>query len=165
MVELLKEKTVEQLVAKSACTRAACKIALKPHIISVTACGDGTAEAATCHQADNRGYLPNGNHMVKVVKDRMASPEVSQSSLDGACCRLGRLHGLPLQPQCTHLRWPASDRDWKRMHYVALMVHHAGAITRNACNYLSHWAQGARQHLPTPTYYHLLETMSEEHPT
>ena len=144
MVELLKEKTVDQLVAKSACKRAACtQGALKP-----------ISEAASCHQADNRGYQPNGNHMVKVVKERMASPEVSQSSLDGACCRLGRLHGLQFQPQCTHLRWPASDRDWKRMHDVALMVHHAGAIARNACNYLSRWAQGARQHLPTPTYYH-----------
>ena len=92
MVELLTEKTVEQLVANSACNRASCKIALKPHINSVTACGDGTAEAASCHQADNRGYQPNGNHMVKVVNDRMASPDVSQSYDDGACCRLGRLH-------------------------------------------------------------------------
>ena len=75
MVELMTEKTVEQLVAKSASKIAACKRALKPHIISVTACGDGATEAATCHQADDRGYQPNGNHMVKFVKDRLASPE------------------------------------------------------------------------------------------
>ena len=80
MVELLKEKTVEQLVANSACKRADCNRELKPHIISVTACGDGTAEAAACHRADNSGYQPNGNDMVMVVKERMASLEVSQSS-------------------------------------------------------------------------------------
>ena len=69
---------MEQLVARFALQkRAACKRALKPHIISVTACGDGATEAAACDQADNRGYQPNGNRMVKVVKDRMASPEVS----------------------------------------------------------------------------------------
>jgi len=56
MVELLKEKAVEQLVTKGACKIAACKRALKTHIMSGTACGDGTSEAAACHQADDRGY-------------------------------------------------------------------------------------------------------------
>ena len=36
------------------------------------------------------------------------------------------------------------------------MVHHAGAISRKACNNLSHWAQGTRRHLPRPAYYHVL---------
>ncbi len=41
------------------------------------------------------------------------------------------------------------------------MVHHAGAISRKACNYLSHWAQGTRRRLPRPAYYHVLENQVE----
>ena len=41
------------------------------------------------------------------------------------------------------------------------MVHHVGAISRKACNYLSHWAQGARRRLPRPAYYHFLENQVE----
>jgi hypothetical protein len=121
---------------------------------TLTARGDGATEAATFHRAEHRGYQPNGNDVVMVVKDRMASLEVSQTILMVPAADLGRLHGVPLQPQGTRLRRPASERDRKRVHEAALMVHHAGAISRKACNYLSHWAQGARQHLPTPTYYH-----------
>ena len=116
------------------------------------------------HWADNRGYRPNGNDVVMAVKDSMASLEVSQNILMVLVADLGRLHGLPLQPQRTRLRRPASDRDRKRVHYAALMVHHAGAINKKPCNYLSHWAQGTRRRLPRPTYYHFLETKSEEHP-
>ena len=36
------------------------------------------------------------------------------------------------------------------------MVHHVGAISRNACDYPSHWAQGIRRRLPRPAYYHFL---------
>ena len=45
----------------------------------------------------------------EVVKDRMASLEVSQIILMVLAADLGCLHGLPLQPQGTHLRWPAAD--------------------------------------------------------
>ena len=37
------------------------------------------------------------------------------------------------------------------------MVHHAGAISRKTCNYISHWAQGTRRRPPRPAYYHCLE--------
>ena len=97
-----------------------------------------------------------------VVKDRIASLEVSQISLMAPVADLGRLHGLPLQPQGTHLRRPASDRDSKSVHDVALMVHHVGAMSRQACNYLSHWAQGTSRRLPRPAYYHLLENQVRE---
>ena len=120
------------------------------HLGTLTACGDGTAEAATCHRAEHRGYQPNGNDVVMVVKDRMASLEVSQIILMAPAADLGRLHVLPLQKHCTHPRRPTSDRDRDRMHYVVLMVHHAGANNRKACNYLSHWAQGVRRRVPRP---------------
>jgi hypothetical protein len=123
---------------------------------TLIACMDGTAEAAACHRAEHRGYQPNGNDVVMVVKDRMASLEVSQIILMVPVADLGRLHGLPLQPQGTHLRRPASERDRKRVHEAALMVHHVVAISRKACNYLSHWAQGTRRRLPRPAYYHSL---------
>ena len=92
-----------------------------------------------------------------VVKDRMASLEVSQIILMVPAADLGRLQGLPVQPQGTHLRRPASEQDRKRVHEAALMVHHVGAISRKACNYLSHWAQGNRRRLPRPAYYDFLE--------
>ena len=86
------------------------RICRRRHLRTLTASGDGTAEAAACHRAEHRGYQPNSNDAVMFVKDRRAIPEVSQSPLDGACCRLGRLHELPLQPQCTHPLEVASFR-------------------------------------------------------
>ena len=74
---------------------------------------------------------------------------------------LGNLQGLPLQPQGTHPRRPASDHDRKRVHDVALMVHHVGAISRKAFAYLSHWAQGIRRRLPRPAYHHFLAHMAQ----
>jgi len=71
----------------------------------------GTAEAAACHRAEHRGYQPNGDDVVMVVTDRMASLEVSQIILMVPAADLGRSHGLPLQPQGTHPRRPASDHD------------------------------------------------------
>jgi hypothetical protein len=139
------------------------RICRRKHLGTLTACGDGTAEAAACHRAEHRGYQPNGSDVV-MVKDSMASLEVSPIILMVPVADLGRLHGLPLQPQGTHLRRAASERDRKRAHEAALMVHHAGAISKKACNYLSHWAQGARRCLPIPTNYHVLDTRSEEHP-
>ena len=92
-----------------------------------------------------------------VVKDRMASLEVSQIILMVPAADLGRLHGLPLQPQGTHLRRPASERDRKRVHEAALMVHHVGAIIRKTCNFSSHWAHRARRRLPRPAYYNFCD--------
>ena len=132
------------------------RLCRRKHLGTLTAHGDGTAEAAACHRAEHRGYQPNGDDVVMVVKDRMASLEVSQIILMVPAADLGHLHGLPLQPQGTHLRRPASDHDRKRVHDAALMVHHVGAISRKACDYLSHWAQGIRRRLPRPAYYHFL---------
>jgi len=85
------------------------RICRRKHLGTLTVCGDGTAEAATCHRAEHRGYQPHGNDVVMVVKDRMASLDVSQIILMVPAADLGRLHGLPLQPQGTHLRRPAAD--------------------------------------------------------
>ena len=84
------------------------RICRRKHLGTLTVCGDGTAEAAACHRAEHRGYQPNGNDVVMVVKDRMASLEVSQIIWMVPVAGLGRLHGLPLQTQGTHLRRPAS---------------------------------------------------------
>ena len=110
------------------------RLCRRKHLGTLTAHGDGTAEAAACHRAEHRGYQPNGDDVVMVVKDRMASLEVSQIILMVPAADLGHLHGLPLQPQGTHLRRPASDHDRKRVHDAALMVHHVGATSRNACD-------------------------------
>ena len=45
--------------------------------------------------ADNRGYQRHGDDVVMVVKDRMASVEVSQIILMLPAADLGRIHGLP----------------------------------------------------------------------
>ena len=127
------------------------RICRRKHLGTLTACGDGTAEAATCHRAEHRGHQPNGNDVVMVAKDRLASLEVSQIILMVPAAHIGRLHYLPLQPQCTHRRRPASKRGRKRLHDAALMVHRAGAINRKACNYLSHWAQRTRR-APAETF-------------
>ena len=54
-------------------------------------------------------YHPDGHDVVMVVKDRMASLEVSQIILMVPAADLGCLHGLPFQPQGTHLRRPVAD--------------------------------------------------------
>ena len=132
------------------------RICRRKHLGTLTACGDGATEAATCHRAEQRGYQPNGNNVVIVVKDHMASLEVSQIILMVPAADLGRLHGLPLQPQGTRLRRPTSDRDNKSVHDAALMVHHAGAINKKA------W--GSRG-LPRPSYYNFLEPGPRSIPT
>jgi len=108
------------------------RISRRKHLGTLTACGDGTAEVAACHRAEHRGYQPNGNDIVMVVEDRMANLEVSPIILMVLVADLGRLHVLPVEPQGTHLRRPASDRDRTRVHDVALMVHHVGAIGKQA---------------------------------
>ena len=126
------------------------RLCRRKHLGTLSAHGDGTSEAAACHRAEQRGCQPNGDDVVMVVKDRMASLEVSQIILNVPVAVLGRLRGLPLQPQGTHPRRPASDHDRKRVHDVALMAHQVGAISRKALDYLSHWAQGTRRRLPRP---------------
>ena len=61
-----------------------------------------------------------------VDRDRMASLDMSQNILMVPAADLGRLDVLHLQPQGTHLRRPTPDRDRKRVHDAALMVHHVG---------------------------------------
>ena len=62
---------------------------------TMSAHGDAAAEAAASHRADHRGYQPAGDDVVLVVKDRMASVEVSQVILMLPAADLGRIHGLP----------------------------------------------------------------------
>ena len=69
----------------------------------------------------------------EVVKDRMASLEVSQIILMVPAADLGCLHGLPLQPQGTHLRRPAAD---------------------------SGLEESAHMLVPRPAYYHWLQKLS-----
>ena len=69
----------------------------------------------------------------EVVKDRMASLEVSQIILMVPDADLGCLHGLPLQPQGTHLRRPAAD---------------------------SGLEESAHMLVPRPAYYHWLQKLS-----
>ena len=83
------------------------RLCRRKHFGTLAAHGDGAAEAAACHQAEHRGYQPNGDDVVMVVKNRMASLEVSQIILMVLVADLGLLHGLPLQPQGTHPRRPA----------------------------------------------------------
>ena len=138
------------------------RLCRRKHLGTLTAHGDGGAEAAPCHRAAHRGYQPNGDDVVIVVKDRMASLEVSQIILIVLASDLGHLHGLPLQPQGTHRGRPASYHDRKTVHDAALMVHHVGAISRNAFDYLSHWAPGLRRRLPRPASYHVLAHRVQE---
>ena len=75
-----------------------CRLCRRKHLGTLTAHGNGTAEAAACHRAAHRGYQPNDDDVVMVVKDRMASLEVSRITLMVPAADLGHLHGLPLQP-------------------------------------------------------------------
>ena len=62
----------------------------------MSAHGDAAAEAAYQPNADDRrGYQPNADDVVLVVKDRMASVQVSQIILMLPAADLGRIHGLP----------------------------------------------------------------------
>ena len=101
----------------------------------MSAHGDAAAEAAASHRADHRGYQPRGDDVVLVVKDRMASVEVSQIILMLPAADLGRIHGLPLQPCGTHQRRAASEADrlsvfhaacaawqWHPIHQLSLIL-------------------------------------------
>ena len=117
---------------------------------------DAAAEAAACHRADHRGYQPSGGDVVLVVKDRMASIEVSQIILMLPAADLGRIHGLPLQPRGTHPRRAASDADRRRVFEAARAAWQAGAIQAKACDYLTDWSRGTRRRQPRPSQYDFL---------
>ena len=118
---------------------------------------DGPAELRASHLADHRGYQPDGEDVVLIVKDRMSSLEVSQIILLVPAVDLPRLRGLELQPQGKHPRRPAADTDRKNVRDKALSVKSEGAISQRACDYLVHWAQGTRRREPRPSHYTFLE--------
>jgi len=84
----LDEATEEVDLAMSALTNPEAphyfRICRRKHLGTLTACGDGATEAATCHRAEHRGYQPNGNDVVK--GSHGASVGVTHH-FDGACCR------------------------------------------------------------------------------
>ena len=126
------------------------------HLGTMSAHGDAAAEAGASHRADHRGYQPNGDDVVMVVKDRMASIEVSQIILLLPAADLGRIHGLPLQPHGTHQRRAASEADRLRVFDAACAAWQAGAIQEKARDYLMQWSRGTRRRQPRPSHYHFL---------
>ena len=114
--------------------------------------GDAAAEAVASHRADHIGYQPTGDDVVLVVKDRMASIEVSQIILMLPAADLGRIHGLPQQPHGTHQRRAASEADRLRAFNAALAVWQAGAIQEKARDYLMQWSRGTRRRQPRPSH-------------
>ena len=132
------------------------RICRRKHVGTDSAHGDGAAEAKACHWADHRGYQPNGDDVVMVVKDRMASLEVSQLILMLPASDLGRIRGLPLQPHGTHPRRPASEADRLKVFNAAKAAFQAGAIHEKACDYLTQWSTGKRRRLPRPSHYDFL---------
>ena len=132
------------------------RICRRRHLGTMSAHGDAAAEAGASHRADHRGYPPTGDDVVLVVKDRMASIEVSQIILMLPAADLGRIHGLPQQPQGTHARRPASESDRKRVFDSAHAACEAGAIQEKARDYLMQWARGTRRREPRPSHYRFL---------
>ena len=132
------------------------RICRRKHVGTDSAHGDGAAEARAEHRADHRGHQPNGDDVVMVVKDRMASLEVSQIILMLPAADLGRIHGLPLQPHGTHPRRPASDADRRKVCDAARAAFQAGAIRKKACDYLTQWSGGIRRRQPRPSHYRFL---------
>ena len=111
----------------------------------MSAHGNAAAEAGASHRAYHRGYQPAGDDVVLVVKDRMASVEVSQIILMLPAADLGRIHGLPLQPHGAHQRRAASDADRQNMLNAAHAAWQAGAIQEKARDYLMDWSRGTRR--------------------
>ena len=132
------------------------RICRRKHVGADSAHGDGAAEAAASHRAEHRGYQPNGDDVVMIVKDRMASLDVSQIILMLPAADLGRICGLPLQPCGRHPRRPASEADRKKVFDAARAAHSAGAIRDSACDYLTQWSRGIRRRQPRPANYHFL---------
>ena len=56
------------------------RLCRRKHLGTLTAHGDGAAEAAACHRAGHRGYPPNFDDVVMVVKDHGESGGVTKSA-------------------------------------------------------------------------------------
>ena len=89
--------------------------------------------------------------MVLVVKDRMASTEVSQIIIMLPSADLGRQG-----PHGTHQRRSASDADRRHMFDAAWAAWQAGAIQEKARDYLTEWSRGTRRRRPRPSHYSFL---------
>ena len=99
-----------------------------------------------------------------VVKDRMASPTVSQIVLmfpEAARLALGL---VDTQPIGSHARRPASESDRKKAFDAARAAWQAGAISPKASDYLVQWAMGTRRRLPRPQQYRFLMHRPCPHP-
>ena len=94
--------------------------------------------------------------MVLVVKDRMASVEVSQIIPMLPAADLGRIHCLPLLPHGTHQRRSASEADRLKVFDAACAAWQAGAIQEKARDYLMQWSRGTRRRRPRPSHYSFL---------
>ena len=137
------------------------RICRRKHIGTDAAHGDKVAEQAACHRADHRDYQPNGDDVVMIVKDRMASTEVSQIILMVPAADLGRIHGSPLQPMGIHPRRPASDSDRKKVFDAATAVFHENAISQKAHDYLTQWSRGTRRRRPRLSHFQFLTHRAE----
>ena len=118
--------------------------------------GDGQSEISACHIAEDRGYQPRPDDVVMVVKDRMASPKVSQIVLMFPEAARPALGLVDMQPTGSHARRPASESDRKKVFDAATAAWQAGAISPKACDYLTQWATGTRRRLPRPQQYRFL---------
>ena len=127
------------------------RICLRKHLGA-----DSEAEVAAIHRADHRGYQPQGDDVVMVVKDRMASLEVSQIILMVPAPDLGRIQRSPLQPSGTHHRRPVDQAERTRVCAAAEAAYQADAIGEKAHAYLTKWSRGSRRRLPRPAYYSFL---------
>ena len=126
--------------------------------------GDGQSEISACHIAEDRGYQPRPDDVVMVVKDRMASPTVSQIVLMFPEAARPALGLVDMQPTGSHARRPASESDRKKVFDAAKAAWQAGAISPKARNYLMQWAMGTRRRLPRPQQYRFLRHRPCPHP-
>ena len=118
--------------------------------------GDGQLEISACHRAEDRGYQPRPDDVMMVVKDRMASPKVSQIVLMFPEAARPALGLVDMQPTGSHARRPASESDRKKVVDAAQAARQAGAISPKARDYLTQWATGTRRRLPRPQQYRFL---------
>ncbi len=140
------------------------RVCLRKHIGTGGPYGDATAETSACASADHRGHEPKGEDVVMLVKDHMASLEVSQIVLMVPEAERPNLRSMPLQPIGTHDRRPASDKDRKKVRDAALNAMAAGAISAKACDYLVQWARGTRPRHPRPVRYEFLSHRIQPRP-
>ena len=117
--------------------------------------GDRDAELYAQH--DDAQQPPKPDDVVMVVKDRMASTDVSQVLTLIPASELPRLRRGPAQPVGQHDRRGTTDGDRRRVFESARAAHDAGAITLRAQAYLSEWAQGTRRREQRPRRYGFLD--------